>query len=144
MAARAVRLVACALAVVALAGCGSDAPAEDAPPDFASCGLPEPDPKADASLIPEPLLLGGEAEVAKTVVEEGRVIGALNVPYPVGEAFTRYKEALGKTELEILQEDNEGFEAELYLKEGKELGSLQIRSSTCDTAVVVYLNLPAP
>lgn len=144
MAAGAVRLAICVVLLVGLAGCASATPADDAAPDFASCGLPKADPKADESLIPEPLLLGGEAEVAKTVVEQGRVIGALNVPHTVGEAFTRYKEALAETELEILQEDNEGFEAELYLKQGKELGSLQIRSSTCEDAVVVYLNLPKP
>ncbi len=144
MAAGAVRLAICVVLLVGIAGCASEAPPDEAAPDFASCGLPKPDPKADPSLIPAPLLLGGEAEVAKTVLEQGRVIGALNVPHTVGEAFTRYKKALAQTELEILQEDNEGFEAELYLKQGKELGSLQIRSSTCDHAVVVYLNLPAP
>ena len=136
-------LAICFLAV-SVSACGSDAPAENAPRDLSDCGLPEKDPKADPSLVPEALLLGGKAEVAKTVVEQGRVIGALNVPFPVETAFVRYKEALKDTELEILQEDNEGFEAELYLKQGKELGSLQIRSSTCDDAVVVYLNLPKP
>lgn len=136
-------LVLCLVASL-LAGCGSDAPDQDAAPDLTQCGLPEVDPKADASLIPAALLLDGKAEVAKTVIEQGRVIAALNVPYPVETAFVRYKEALEETDLEILQEDNEGFEAELYLKQGKELGSLQIRSSTCDEAVVVYLNLPKP
>jgi hypothetical protein len=31
----------------------------------------------------------------------------------------------------------------LYVGAGKELGSLVIRRSVCDDAVVVYLNLPA-
>lgn len=132
------------MVVMALAGCGSDASGGHEPPDFSECGLPEPDPGTDASLVPAPLLLGGDAEVAKTVVEEGRVIGALNVPLTVQEAFVAYKRALKRTDLEVLQEDNEGFEAELYLQEGSELGSLQIRSSTCDDAVIVYLNLPEP
>lgn len=132
------------IAALAAAGCASEGSSEDEPPDLTECGLPDVDPGSDVSLVPAPLLLDGDAQVAKTVVEEGRVIGALNVPLTVQEAFVAYKQALRRTELEVLQEDNEGFEAELYLKEGKELGSLQIRSSTCPNAVVVYLNLPKP
>ena len=130
--------------VIATSSCGSDPPAPDAGRDLAECGLPEPDPKADGSLFPEPLLLGGDAIVARTEVEQGRVIGALNVPLGVEATFERYKDALAETRYKILQEDNEGFEAELYVGQGKELGSLQIRGSTCDDAVVVYLNLPEP
>lgn len=127
----------------AFAACDRDKPPPDAPPDFTDCGLPKRHPKADGALIPAPLLLGGAAEVARTEVQQGRVIAALNVPYGVGEAFGLYKKALKQADLDVLQEDNEGFEAELYLQSGKELGSLQIRSSTCDDAVIVYLNLPA-
>ena len=128
----------------ALAACEGDKPPRDGPPDFSDCGLPKRHPKADDSLIPAPLLLDGAAQVARTELQQGRVIAALNVPYGVGDSFGLYKKALKQTDLHVLQEDNEGFEAELYLQSGKELGSLQIRSSTCDDAVVVYLNLPAP
>ncbi len=123
--------------------CGGDKAPEDAPPNFSECGLPKRDPKSDRSLIPAPLLLEG-VQVAKTQVEQGRVIAALNAPYSVQEAYGRYKKALPRTEFDVLQEDNEGFEAELYLQSGKELGSMQIRSSTCEDAVIVYLNLPTP
>lgn len=130
--------------LLAVTGCDSDRPAADTAPNFADCGLPKVDPDADASLLPRPLLLGGEAELARTEVEQGRVIGALNVPLGVEATFARLKTALDETEFEILQEDNEGFEAELYVGRGKDLGSLQIRGSTCDDAVVIYLNLPEP
>ncbi len=138
------RLVAVAAALLALlAGCSEDAPTVEAAPDFQKCGLPAPDADADVDLVPDPYLLGGEAMVNKTQVTKGRVIAALAVPHSVNESFVLYKEALADTRFEILQEDNEGFEAELYLQDGEQLGSLQIRSSTCDNAVIVYLNLPA-
>lgn len=129
-------------AVLVAGACSSDEPTVEAAPDFQKCGLPAPDPRADADLVPAPYLLGGEAKVNKTDVTKGRVIAALAVPHSVNESFVLYKEAIGQTPFQILQEDNEGFEAELYLQQGDQLGSLQIRSSTCDDAVIVYLNLP--
>ncbi|MDP9067280.1 MAG: hypothetical protein M3N53_02890 [Actinomycetota bacterium] len=129
--------------IVAAAGCERDGPTVQAAPDFRKCGLPAPDRDADPTLVPAPYLLDGEASVNKTDVVKGRVIAALAVPFSVNESFVRYKEAVAETSMEVLQEDNEGFEAELYLQEGKQLGSLQIRSSTCENAVIVYLNLPA-
>lgn len=138
------RLLALTVALLALpGGCARDEPTVEAAPDFQKCGLPAPDPRADAELVPAAYLLGGEAKVNKTDVTKGRVIAALAVPHSVNESFVLYKEAIGQTSFQILQEDNEGFEAELYLQQGDQLGSLQIRSSTCDDAVIVYLNLPA-
>ena len=128
--------------VICSAACSSEEPAEKAEIDLAECGLPEPTPGADASLIPNPFLLGGEAEVIQVEVEEGRVIGGLGLRLNVDRSFDRYKTAIPEASYELLQEDNEHFEAELYIKKGKELGSIQIRGSTCPDAVIVYLNLP--
>ena len=110
----------------------------------ANCGLLTPKPSADPEQIPASLRLGGAAEVATTELREGRLLAAMNVRMTVDESLAAYKEALGESGLEILQEDNEGFEAELYVKDGKELGSVVIRRSLCEDAVVVYLNLVAP
>ena len=107
------------------------------------CGLIEVDPAADPERIPSPLLLDGEAALATTQMKQGRVLAALNVQLSVDDSFAAYKKALAQAEIDILQEDNEGFEAELYVGDGKELGSVVIRRSVCDDAVVVYLNLPA-
>ncbi len=136
------RLLIVALAVSLGVGCSqgpNGAPAAE-PSD---CGLLDVDPAADASQVPEPLLLGDEVEVATTQIQQGRLLAALNVRLSVDESFAAYRRALGRADLEILQEDNEGFEAELYVGAGKELGSVVIRRSICDDAVVVYLNLPA-
>jgi hypothetical protein len=135
----------CALlvAILFLGACGGDEASTTRPTDLQSCGLPEADPGAEAHRVPEAYLLGGEVEVLTTEERQGRVLVALGVPYSVNDAFPRFKEAVGDTTFEVLQEDNEGFEAELYLRDGKKLGSLQIRSSTCDDVVIAYLNLPS-
>ena len=107
------------------------------------CGLIEVDPAADPERIPPPLLLDGEATLATTQMKQGRVLAALNVQLTVDDSFAIYKKALAEAGIDVLQEDNEGFEAELYVGDGKQLGSVVIRRSVCDDAVVVYLNLPA-
>ncbi len=137
------RFFACLLVLCSLGACASDDPTVAAGPDLSGCGFPKVDPKADVDLVPPSYLLGGEAKVGQTEVKDGRLIGALHVPHSVDEAFGLYKKAVSQTRFEVLQEDNEGFEAELYLKSGRELGSLQIRSTKCPDAVIVYMNLPA-
>jgi hypothetical protein len=105
------------------------------------CGLPKPDPAARAELIPRPFLLGGDAEVASAGTRRGGVTGVLNIRMSVQDAFPIYKRAVARAGFELVAEDNEGFEAELYLRRGKELGSLQIRTSVCEDAAVVFVNV---
>jgi hypothetical protein len=107
----------------------------------ADCGLPTPDPAARADLIPGPFLLGGDAEVATAGRRKGGVTGVLNLSMSVQDAFPLYKKAIARAGFELVGEDNEGFEAELYMKRGKELGSLQIRTSVCEDASVVFVNV---
>ena len=137
------RTVAGLLLALVLAGCaqGAGGTPEAGP---TNCGLLNVKPSVDPEQIPAPLRLGDTAEVATTEVKQGRLLAAMNVRMTVNESFEAYKKAVGETGLEILQEDNEGFEAELYVKDGKELGSVVIRRSLCENAVVVYLNLVAP
>ena len=124
------------------AACGSDEPQAAAEKDLTECGLPTPHPDADGGLIPEPFLLDGQAQVIQVEVEEGRVIAGLGLRLNVDRAFDLYQAAVPEASFKLLQEDNEHFEAELYIRKGKDLGSLQIRGSTCPDAVIVYLNLP--
>lgn len=125
-----------------LAGCSQGAGSSpDARPT--NCGLLAVKRSADPALIPEALRLGGTVEVATTEIERGRLLAAINVRLSVDDSFEAYRKASKEAGLEILQEDNEGFEAELYVGAGKELGSVVIRRSLCEDAVVVYLNLPA-
>ena len=110
-------------------------------PAAAECGLPTPDPAARPELIPAPLLLEGDAEVASAGRRRGGVTGVLNIHMSVQDAFPLYKKAIARAGFELVGQDNEGFEAELYLRRGKELGSLQIRTAVCEDAAVVFVNI---
>ena len=125
------------LVLPALGACGGD----DGGGAADGCGLPKPDPAAKVELIPQELLLHGDAEVASARRRKGGVTGVLNIRMSVQDAFPIYKRAIELAGFELVGEDNEGFEAELYLKRGKELGSLQIRTSVCEDAAVVFVNL---
>ena len=58
-----------------------------------------------------------------------RLSVALNNPRPVGPSFDAYKRAAKEAGFELVGVDNEGFEAEIYLKTGRDLASVTIRSS---------------
>lgn len=105
------------------------------------CGLPTPDPSARADLIPEELLLDGKAVVATAGRRKGGVTAALNLPLSVQDALPLYRKAVGRASFEVVGEDNEGFEAEVYIKKGKQLGQIQIRRSLCEDASVVFVNV---
>ena len=126
-----------ALVLVACAACnrgaGSDVPAD--------CGVPTPDPASRPELIPAPLLLDGVADVASAGRRRGGVTAVLSVPHSVQDALPFYRKAIAEAGFEIVGEDNEGFEAEVYLKRGKRLGAIQIRRTLCDDVSVVFVNI---
>ncbi len=136
------RLLAAALAAALVAGgCSERAPVDDDQAIPAGCGLPTPDPGVDASIVAEVFLLGGDAEVTKTKKSKRGILAALNVPYSVSEAFSRYSDSVKEGGYEVVDDDFEGFEAELYLRKGDDLGAVQVRRSTCEEASIVFVNV---
>ena len=135
-------IAACALA--GFVSCNGDSdPPDKAAPGRRDCGLPAAQPAADPSLVPQEFLLNDpEVEVTETIERRNRFIAALNVAGSVQETFKAFKAALDRSRFDLLQEDNEGFEAELYLQRRKEFAVIQIRASNCDDASLVFLNLP--
>jgi hypothetical protein len=127
-------------AALVASGCSEEEPADD-PTIPAQCGLPTPDLGVDASVVADAFLLGGDAEVTKTDKSKRGTIAALNVPYSVSEAFSRYSESVKRDGYQIVDDDFEGFEAELYLRKDDDLGAVQIRRSTCNDASIVFVNL---
>jgi hypothetical protein len=115
-------------------GGGGDAGAAD-------CGVPTPDPAARAELIPAPFLLEGDATVASAGRRKGGVTAVLSVQLGVQDALPLYKKAIRAADFEVVGEDNEGFEAELYMKQGERLGALQIRRTLCDDVSIVFVNI---
>ena len=127
------------MGVVLLAGCDGDRPRADTAISK-KCALPTPEPGVRAALVPPEFLLDG-MEVVKAEKTKDRLSLALNNPRTVGESFTVLKAAARDAGFKLVGEDNEGFEAEIYLKKGDRLGAIQIRGSRCPEATVVFFNI---
>jgi hypothetical protein len=139
---RELKLRALVLAAILLAACAGDGAENDTKPRVlpTSCGLPSPDPQARTNLVPADLLLKG-AEITRTERQRKGIVAAMNVPYSVGDAFGRYRRAVLAAGYKVLGEENEGFEAEIYVGKNQKLGAVQIRTSGCSDASVVYVSL---
>ena len=128
------------LAIASLAACagekGSDGPRKLA----GTCGFPRKTIDVDTSALPKDFVFEG-VEVANFEDRKKRLTAALNVPFGVQDSLPRYRSASKDAGFEVIQEDNEGFEAELYLRKGPDLASIQIRGSQCQDAVRVYVNI---
>ncbi|HEV3472541.1 MAG TPA: hypothetical protein VG408_04965 [Actinomycetota bacterium] len=73
--------------------------------------------------------------------ERGGFLAMINVQLSVQDALETYHSIVTENGFEIIQEDNEGFEAEIYLRKKEHLAAIQIRTSQCDDASVVFVNL---
>ena len=128
------------LVVVVLLGVACDENGEDGSARPADCGLPSPEADVDVSLVPE-VFLPDEAEVLRAERERGGFLAMIGVPLGVQDALGFYRRAVRSARYEVIQADNEGFEAELYLRKGKFLAAIQIRTSKCDDESVVFVNV---
>lgn len=93
--------------------------------------------------MPE-LFLPEGAEISNAQAERGGFITAINVKLSVSEALEFYKEAVKQGGYEVISTDNEGFEAEMYLRKKNRLAAIQIRTSTCDDRSIVFVNEIVP
>ncbi|MEA2451540.1 MAG: hypothetical protein QOG04_250 [Actinomycetota bacterium] len=129
-----------------LASCSSGSDGKpDADPTKLSgtCGLPTPEPTRDESLVPDGFLPEG-AEISNAQAERGGFLTAINVRLSVAQALKFYKAAVKEAGYKIINADNEGFEAEIYLRKAKRLAAIQIRTSTCDDRSIVFINEIVP
>jgi hypothetical protein len=128
------------LAAVSLVGCSGEK-GDGGPRVLAgTCGFPKKTIEVDTSALPKDFVFDG-VEVAGFEDRKKRLTAALNVPFGVQDALPRYRDASKAAGFELIQQDNEGFEAELYLRKGPDLASVQIRGSQCRDAVRVYVNI---
>lgn len=127
--------------LVTLISCTGDSPGSGEDPAGLSgtCGLPTPEPGRDEALVPDVLLPEG-AEISNAQAERGGFIAAINVKLSVAEAVAFYKKAIKEAGYEVISIDNEGFEAEMYLRLKKKVAAIQIRTSTCDDRSIVFIN----
>jgi hypothetical protein len=130
-----------ALFVLATLVACSDDGGTDGPRVLAgTCGFPKKTIEVDTSALPDDFVFDG-VEIANFEDRKKRLTAALNVPFGVQDALPRYRDASKKAGFEVIQEDNEGFEAELYLRKGPDLAQVQIRGSQCRDAVRVYVSI---
>ena len=127
------------MGLAALPGCseGADPGTGAFPP---RCGLPTPEPGVETAAVPEAFLLDG-VQAVKVHRTKERLSVALNNPRSVEASFDAFKKAVDRTGFESVGEDFEGFEAEIYIQKGAELGTIQIRTSRCSEASVAFINI---
>ena len=104
------------------------------------CGLLTPDPGLKVEAVP-PAFVADGVQIVKVHKTKERLTVALNNPMTVAGSFAAYKKAARTAGFELVGEDNEGFEAEIYLEKGDRLGAIQIRTSRCSEATVVFINI---
>jgi hypothetical protein len=101
--------------------------------------LPTPEPDRDEDVVPAYFLPEG-AEISNAQVERGGYITAVNVKLSVKAALDFYRKAVKQNGYELINVDNEGFEAEVYFRGKKRLAAIQIRTSTCGDRSIVFIN----
>lgn len=137
-------VVATGLLLLLATACEAEQPTPQHPQAIpTACGLPTPVPGLNASLVPAVWVEAADGELTNAERDKGGFLAAVNVPASVNEAFEIYKRTVTAEGYEILSEDNEGFEAEIYLRDGRKIGAIQIRMSRCESASLVYVNVVA-
>ena len=137
---RTLALIIAAGVLVACSGDGDDA-GSDPQAIPTTCGLPSPTSKdLHRSIVPDVFLLDGTGDLANVDPRRKGFTAVINIPYSVGEAFKLYGKGVVGAGYEVVGKDNEGFEAEIYLRHKRLIGAVQIRRSLCDDASVVFVN----
>jgi len=133
--------VVAALLVLAIAITGCAEPENDEEAGLSgTCGLRKVAPDVDESLVGDEFLLEG-VEIAKIQKIRGRFIATVNAPYTVDDAYRQYQDQVKEAGWDIVTQETEGFEAEIYLSNERDLAAIQIRTSTCEGKVVVYVSI---
>src|SRR5687767_2806357 len=100
-----------ALVLVATMACSEEASPTSTEPD--PCRLPTPRGEVDTTLIPEGFLPEREVEVTQIEMRRGRLVAVVIIDGDIQSALEEYRELVEGSDYDVLQEDNEGFEAEL-------------------------------
>ena len=122
-----------------MAGCNGE-DKEPAKGLSGTCGLRRIAKDVDESRVSEEFLLEG-VEIAKTTDTRGRFIATVNAPYSVNAAYRAYLDQVKEAGWDIVTHETEGFEAEIYLSDRDRLAAVQVRTSTCEDKVVVYVSI---
>ncbi len=105
-----------------------------------TCGLRKVAKDVKESMVADEFVLEG-VEIAQTQTIKGKFIATINAPYEVNEAYHQYQDQVTDAGWDIVTKETEGFEAEIYLSNERHMAAIQIRTSTCDRKVVVYVSI---
>jgi hypothetical protein len=134
------RLAVLMMIAIAFGGCAGEKEEADEPGLSGTCGLRKIARDVDESRVSEEFVLEG-VEIAKTADLKGRFIATINAPYTVNDAYRAYLRQVKEAGWEIVNHETEGFEAEIYLTDPMRLAAVQVRTSTCERKVVVYVSI---
>ncbi|MFN2525049.1 MAG: hypothetical protein ABR505_02120 [Actinomycetota bacterium] len=129
-----------AIVLVFAASCSGGGRAGDPTAVPTECGLPTPEPNLNPEILPAAFLPGDSFLISTRRHERGFLV-ALGAPFPIDRAIEIFRDAAEGEGYEIVSEDNEGFEAELYMQRRKLIGAIQLRSSYCREASFVVINV---
>ena len=133
------RWIAAMVLAIALTGCSGDEKKDD-PGLSGTCGLRKIAKEVDEDKVSEEFFLEG-VELARTQDVRDRFVATINAPYSVNEAYKLYQDQVKDAGWDIVQQETEGFEAEIYLSDEDDLVAVQIRTSTCEGKSVVYVTI---
>lgn len=124
-------------------GCGEESRPRAVETLAEECGLRAPDARARSSEVPSPFLPDRSELVDVHMPRIGGMNAVVNLAYPVDETFELYKTASREAGFEVTSVDFEGFEAEIWLRNRKELGSIVVRGSACADASGAIISIVA-
>ena len=128
--------------VLWLAACSDDnqSPAPVAAPSGPGCATQRA-ADADAERLPSVFTLDGKAEVIGVTEDQQGYSMKLQLPMSVEEAYNAYYDNLPDAGFEVMGEENEGFEAEVYFDTGKGSGFVQVREIECSGRISSYVKV---
>lgn len=134
------RIAVLMMVAIVFGGCAGEEKKASEPGLSGTCGLRKVARDVDESRVSKEFLLEG-VEIAKTADLKGRFIATINAPYSVNEAYRTYLRQVKEAGWDIVTNETEGFEAEIYLTDPKRLAAVSVRTSTCEEKVVVYVSI---
>jgi hypothetical protein len=106
-----------------------------------ACGPTIGETEADASLVPDIFLIGETPKVTRVIESQQGYSAAILLQIALDPALEEYRSIVKQAGYEILNEDYEGFEAEIYMREGADYVTLQLRETACEDETVAYLRV---
>lgn len=133
--------VASSVAALLLVGCGGGEGSVSTGPT--PCPLPPPG--GNEQLLPKGLELTEYGVLAEAGVSRGFVTARVVSDIQIVELYPPIARALVDNGFKILSGDNEGFEAEIFFKRGRnETGNIYMREGPCTDQVTLKLSVGLP